>query len=686
MREAVRGGTAWLAATALVAGLAAVTTAPVSGAAAPAAKPGKCTEIIQVWAGGLPSFAMADAADQLPGAPVTRTVRVSTPKQGGLTPAQFRRLDERGLEDPYFRGYRGRADDVVRTLRSLARTCPGSLLAVGGHSAGAVVVREALRSLSMRADVQVVRRIGVVLLFGDPLTRSREGTQLAGRDVRGVLIGDGPQLRLPRWAERAGVVQSYCAGTDPMCRPRATADDIGAHGDYTPDDLDFFLDRDAGTTLAGALGYLPTHRVVRSAYAAPARGRVKVTSDVALGRWRAPVVVAAKLPRGLELRRGLVSGRLPVGRYVARLRVRSARVAPAVTRRVKLVIIVRAPAGAAGSALISRGVDGQPADGASSDVHVSRDGRTVVFASTATNLVAADVARALDDDGAVAYAWDAVAGRVELVGVGPGGAPMVSTPLDVSDDGRFVLLRDAKRDLFLRDRQQGTTTPVPEPAEHPVWGRVEGLGTGSLSGDGSFVDRGFSQPGFWRWSRVDGSVRTFPLDATFAASSPDGQVAAVGGVMYRGVYLRNLATEVSGPVVPGSNAYRTLWADLSDGGRTMATQVDEIDWSLSNRVLDLQRSVLLDDDLPFVPGVSANGEWYTGDARAWQLQVRRTDGSAAYDAFVRSPRDADDRRAAPGAASLSGDGGVLAYTSAAVDLLPGVRPSDAQVYLWQVGR
>ena len=272
----------------------------------------------------------------------------------------------------------------------------------------------------------------------------------------------------------------------------------------------------------------------------------------------------------------------------------------------------------------------------------------------------------------------------------PHGAVIDARPVDLSADGRFVLLRlpGPGGALVLRDRQLDVSVRVPDPQPAPdaPGTPVARAGGASLSADGSFVDVGITRPGVWRWSRVDGSTRTFPLDSTFAASSPEGQVAATGGDRHDEVYLRNLTTGVSGPVVPGSGSSQTYWSELGAAGRTMATYVNTIDWLDDRLVLDLERSVVLDRGLAFVPGVSADGQWYTGDDRSWELQVRRTDGIASHDAFQRRPRGTDALTSHQGAAALDGDGGVLAYASDAVDLVPGVRPDESQVYVWQIAR
>jgi hypothetical protein len=109
------------------------------------------------------------------------------------------------------------------------------------------------------------------------------------------------------------------------------------------------------------------------------------------------------------------------------------------------------------------------ADGASSDPAVSDDGRYVAFLSDAANLVDDDPAA--DPNGLTdVYLADTVAGTMRLVSQGLGGQPAdgASSAVDISDDGRYVafaseatnLVTDdtngAASDVFLYDRVGGT--------------------------------------------------------------------------------------------------------------------------------------------------------------------------------------------------------------------------------------
>ena len=130
--------------------------------------------------------------------------------------------------------------------------------------------------------------------------------------------------------------------------------------------------------------------------------------------------------------------------------------------------------------VLSTGAGGERANGASSAPAISQDGRHVVFASHATNLVSGT-----DQNGPAAdiYAFDTVTGTLARVSVDHAGLqPRVGGSIapSVSADGRYVafasvasldgrevsmtVINGARRpvsSVYVRDRQRGTTTRVP---------------------------------------------------------------------------------------------------------------------------------------------------------------------------------------------------------------------------------
>jgi len=113
---------------------------------------------------------------------------------------------------------------------------------------------------------------------------------------------------------------------------------------------------------------------------------------------------------------------------------------------------------------LTAGLGGAEPNGASSEPSTSRDGRFVVFASDANNLVANDTSTTPD-----VFVYDRGTGFLELVSVriGPGAASNTMNPT-VSNDGNLICFEssaanlvpgdDPVSDIFLRDRTAGTTT------------------------------------------------------------------------------------------------------------------------------------------------------------------------------------------------------------------------------------
>lgn len=145
--------------------------------------------------------------------------------------------------------------------------------------------------------------------------------------------------------------------------------------------------------------------------------------------------------------------------------------------------------------VVSQGVGGAPADGTSLQPNLSGDGRTVVFVSYATNLVD-DVVT--DGRSAHVFAHDLQTGTTTLVSRGLDGGPADAGALQpkVSDDGRYVVWHSGASnlvegdtngalDIFLADRQTGEIQRVSVAADG-----TQSDGTSAfpqISGDGSTV-------------------------------------------------------------------------------------------------------------------------------------------------------------------------------------------------------
>lgn len=150
----------------------------------------------------------------------------------------------------------------------------------------------------------------------------------------------------------------------------------------------------------------------------------------------------------------------------------SSRIAHEFRRAVLGVALLTTAAAAQGTTRVSVGASGAEANDASfcSSAVVSADGRLVAFVSDATNLVAGDSNGSMD-----AFVHDRSTGTTERVSVDSAGAQTFnSSSIDgiaISSDGRFVAFAsngstlvandmNAGFDIFVRDRVAGTTERV----------------------------------------------------------------------------------------------------------------------------------------------------------------------------------------------------------------------------------
>lgn len=660
MRGAVRGGAAWLAATALVAGLAAVTTAPAVGSAAPAAGPGGCPDVRVVWAGGRARDAAVRELRRVPGQRVSVTaVAAAAPR---LSLADLDDLRRQGLRHRHFDDWRAHARDAVRVLDRSAVACPGTMLVLGGHSEGAVAAREAARQLTGSRHTAARRHLGGLWLLGDPLHEEREDQ--GQRVLEGVLAGHGPTL--PRWIRRSGMLARSCFGIEPVCgqvRGQApTEDDMAGHYSY------------GRSAFYGQAGRLPLAE--KAVWPAISGQQVRVPlSPRGLRGVRAEAV--RKLPRGLRVSGGHLVGRAPQGRTAVRLRVWSRVVAPAVRRRVTLVLDARRQAAERGTVLVSRGLGSLPANAPAWGAAVSEDARAVAYVSTATNLVRGDrsTGRRLR---ARAYAWDATTGRTELVSVDASGRPVGASDVQVSGDGRFVLFHDPYSGVsWVRDRVAGTSTAVPQ---HVV--RAASLGRDGRTV--TYADGDTTR----RWNADTGLVEDLGLTG-FQAASPNGRfLALVDGATLR-IWDSTAGVVVSAGEVPGLPDYcRIGVSSVSDDGR----------YVVEDRFCDRYREARPLE----VAGTRPLGAWsaqvsLAADASAWArvahddtVRLQLLDGTERR--LLRAPRwapehfDVDTSRFIDGdeltSVSVAPGGGAVAFGKAGYDIAPGAYTDVEQVYLW----
>ena len=384
-----------------------------------------------------------------------------------------------------------------------------------------------------------------------------------------------------------------------------------------------------------------------------------------------------------------------------------------------------APARAGTTERVSVGVGGAQANGVSQAPSLSADGRYVAFDSLATNLVGGDTNGASD-----VFVRDRATGKIERVSVGPGGtqANGDSGLGRISADGRFVVFAsnapnlvpdDANGlgDVFVRDRQLGTTERVslrPDgrefdsftmaaaisadgravafSAEGQIFVRDRGAGTttlASVADDGTPANDGCLQPAI----SADGRYVGFASFATNLAPGAGGNFA--------GVFVRDRragTTTLASVGLHGAPAdSASWWPSLSADGRHIAFA------SLARNLVagdTNNRADVFVRDLPAgatrrvsvrtgggqvgaesnFPAISADGRAVAFTSKAARLVPGDTNRQP--DVFVRDVAAGTTERVSVSSGgaqadapssfpAISADGRVVGFSSAATGLVPG---------------
>ncbi|MFG2074309.1 S8 family serine peptidase [Nonomuraea maritima] len=319
------------------------------------------------------------------------------------------------------------------------------------------------------------------------------------------------------------------------------------------------------------------------------------------------------------------------------------------------------------------------ADSFSLTPSVSHDGRYVGFSSGATNLVDGDTNGQTD-----AFVHDRQTGRTELLSVssdGTQGDGMTGAPV-LSGDGRYaVFISDStnlvpgdtngRTDVFLRDRQAGTTVRVSVSQDGA---QLNGQGREpSISGDGRYVafqsDASDVVPGdtngvtdVFVLDRQTGSVKRVEAprpdtDSTAPVLSADGNVVVFGNGLGLGeLYTQNLTTGRTDMVSitrdgQGANALTYGPSLTADGGKV----------------------VFSSDSANLVEGdTNGRNDVFLRDIAAGTttLLSRDPDGGAA-----------DDRSEIP---SISADGRYVAYQTVANNLTEGDTNHRSDIYVYDL--
>lgn len=355
--------------------------------------------------------------------------------------------------------------------------------------------------------------------------------------------------------------------------------------------------------------------------------------------------------------------------------------------------------------LVSVALDGGPANGASSVPRVSGDGRYVVFASHATNLVAGDTEGVGD-----VFLRDLQTGttvRVSQTPAGAGGNQTSWNP-DVSDDGRYVAYRSSasnlgwsgsnKNDVLLWDRETGETVPVsPQLSPEDIQGGLQGAPDGPrISGDGSTVawvsddtlagDDGDLADDAFVWDRATQEITWISHGAetdpgVYAGSADD--IQSVGAMSDDGtrvpfVTAATLASGTNpGPGAGLSNPDVYIWEGFGDEEVVTLATINA-----SNERHTSSESPALSGDGEHLAFQSGEEE-FTGTTADGTLDVFTWDVDTGYHQVSTSPFPAE--RETSDAPAISQDGTTVVFHSRDEFLVDETSSTTWDVFRWVSG-
>jgi Tol biopolymer transport system component len=351
---------------------------------------------------------------------------------------------------------------------------------------------------------------------------------------------------------------------------------------------------------------------------------------------------------------------------------------------------------------VSVATGGAEALGQSYGTAISADGRYVAFASDAANLVAGDT-----NGNADVFVHDrqtATTTRASVASSGGQGVGGHSRAPSLSADGRFVAFEsralslvpgdtNAESDIFVRDRQSGTTERV-----SVATGGAEGAGPSrepSISADGRFVAFTSTAPNLVP-NDVNGAADVFVHDrvtgTTVRVSVGSSGVQAVGGGSYAP------AISGDGRVVAFASDAVNLIADDTNGLTDVFVH-DRIAGSTTRVSVSSSGAQAVGGAIVFAPRLNTNGRLVVFASHATNLVPDDTNGAA--DVFLHDRATGATSRisvgpsgeqsaggpilgATSGSADISGDGRFVTFYSYAKNLVPDDVTDVADVFLHDV--
>ena len=336
------------------------------------------------------------------------------------------------------------------------------------------------------------------------------------------------------------------------------------------------------------------------------------------------------------------------------------------------VAVAPAPAwAAAGTTRVSSSSSGAPGDGPSEAPWATADARFVGFSSSATNLVPGDTNFAED-----VFLRDRTTSRTERISVASDGSQgqYPSMRPAISADGRYIAFdtlstlvpddTNGQTDVFLRDRQAGTTTRL-------------SMGTGGAQANGSSYGASISP---------DGRYVAFTSYASNLVTGDTNAVADVFLLDRQTGGVTRVSVNASGQAANGSSDSGTVSAD----GRYVAfeSQASNLVSGDSNSSMDVfvkdfstgavQRVSVTSGGAQFggggsAPSMSADGRYvsFSGQPTNALAQLYVRDRTAGTTTLVSVGTDGKPGNYATFQGTISANGRYVGFGTGATNIVPG---------------
>lgn len=332
--------------------------------------------------------------------------------------------------------------------------------------------------------------------------------------------------------------------------------------------------------------------------------------------------------------------------------------------------------------IVSKSLTGGLSNGASVNVSISGDGNFVSFQSTATNLIASDTNGFQD-----VFVRNLETGINELISVTSSGVQGNSSSLQgsVSTDGRYVAFTsnatnlvtgdiNGVADIFLRDRQTGTTTLISQSTSGTRANAASSLNKSAVSTDGRYVTF-FSSASNLVAGDLNGVGDIFLRDTllntttrlSVSDSGTEGNLASdvYSSISADGRYV-TFNSSASNLVSGDTNGTSDVFVRDLVEGTIIRVSTD----SNGNEVVGISSNSSISADGKFISFTSTASTLVSGDTNSVaDIFVKNTVSGEVVRASVDS--SGVESGGASHASAISADGGFVTFDSDATNLVEG---------------